>query len=307
MNATPETWKGTQSTCPPEFLLYGTQTSLSCRVYKWLFFQPPPPLDNIWHEEDMIWSRIFIQYSERLSGGGVPVTACCSGCVCIAVVSRCGGVWSPEGATEARDIVLMARRWVVNMLASRASHNLYVYSFAFFFIFYFFYYFFFFKLSFLPLQCCNCRGVKRRYWKLTPLWDWDGVKSEWGGRVWEPWCCRLNALMRLCLPWKRTSTGVKQNTFCFLFFFVCLTSKNNRFLLTKSGGPLQGAVNGLLISRPIQSCLFPHSVLWWVTHWNFTCYHVEIFSCSVCDASAGFFPSHRYAAFINDSEFSCLY
>lgn len=53
--------------------------------------------------------------------------------VCIAVVSRCGGVWRPEGATEARDIVLMARRWVVSVLASRASHNLYVYSFAFFF------------------------------------------------------------------------------------------------------------------------------------------------------------------------------
>lgn len=139
----------------------------------------------------------------------------------------------------------------------------------------FFIYLFFIKLSFLPLHCCNCRGVKRRYWKLTPLWDWDGVKSEWGGRVWEPWCCRLNALMRLCLPWKRTSTGVKQNRFVFFFgFFLRLSaclSKNNRFLLTKSGGPLQGAVNGLLISRPIQSCLFPHSVLWWVTHWNFTC------------------------------------
>lgn len=162
MNATPETWKGTQSTCPPEFLLYGTQTSLSCRVYK-----PPPPLDNIWHEEDMIWSRIFIQYSERLSGGGVPATACCSGCVCIAVVSRCGGVWSPEGATEARDIVLMARRWVVNMLASRASHNLYVYSFAFFF-------FFFFNFHFSPYSVATA-GVSK-----GDIENWHLCETETG-------------------------------------------------------------------------------------------------------------------------------
>lgn len=130
------------------------------------FLSAPPPPHLTTYGTRRTWSEVGFLYSTQ----SVSVAVVCrlrlaALDVCIAVVSRCGGVWRPEGATEARDIVLMARRWVVNVFASRASHNLYVYSFGIFFIL------FFFKLSFLPLQCCNCRGVKRRYWKLTPLWD----------------------------------------------------------------------------------------------------------------------------------------
>lgn len=176
----------------------------------------------------------------------------------------------------------------------------------------FFIYLFFIKLSFLPLHCCNCRGVKRRYWKLTPLWDWDGVKSEWGGRVWEPWCCRLNALMRLCLPWKRTSTGVKQNRFVFFLVFfsssVCLSVKEQQVPFNKEWRPSSRCCKWVVNFSPYPVLsVSPLCVM--VSHALklHLCYHVEIFSCSVCDASAGFFPSHRYAAFINDREFSCLY
>lgn len=140
---------------------------------------------------------------------------------------------------------------------------------------------------------------------------WDGVKSEWGGRVWEAWCCRLNALMRLCLPWKRTSTGVKQNTFVFFgFFFLRLSDfKEQQVPFNKEWRPSSSRCCKWVVNFSPYPVLSVSPLCVMVSHALklHLCYHVEIFSCSVCDASAGFFPSHCYAAFINDREFSCLY
>lgn len=102
------------------------------------FLSAPPTPHLTTYGTRRTWSEVgFLNSTQSVSVAVVCRLRLAALDVCIAVVSRCGGVWRPEGATEARDIVLMARRWVVSVLASRASRNLYVYSFAFFFIFYF--------------------------------------------------------------------------------------------------------------------------------------------------------------------------